>query len=131
MITFFRKLLIRIGKIIPFLFAFIVAFGYIENLYAIVTDSMVEYYNGETFYYCPISMYIADVIYIDWFDVLIVWILCIALELCKYTYRCAYYLTLNLPIRFTLEHVYLDKWTVFTLAIFMALGGLYCVYGGF
>lgn len=130
MITFFRKLLIRVGKIIPFVFAFIVMVSHIETAYAVLNDNIILDLEGHYTYDVPISNYIGNIFYIDWFDVLIVWILCVALELCFRAFRCAFYLTLNLPVRFALEHVYLDWWIVVGIASFMALAGLYCVCGG-
>ena len=131
MVNFFRKLLIRLGKIIPFLFSAIVCIGFIENIYALYAQYVVIDGNGEMFYDCPISTYITGIIYIDWFDVLIVWILCVALELCKYSFRCAIYITLNLAVRFALETLSLDGWVILPVCSFMALFGLFCVYGGF
>ncbi len=130
MVTLFRKLLIRIGKVIPFLFAFIVAFGYAENLYAMYMGNIVEYYNGEIMYDCPISIYISDIIFIDWFDVLLLYILAIALEFCKYNFRCVHYLLFNLLIRTLIEQFYMSEWVIVGISCFMALLGLYCVCGG-
>lgn len=126
-----RKLLIRIGKVIPFVLAFIVLVGYVENVYSVLTDRICIDEYGMAFYYCPFSTWISNLVYIDWFDVLLVWILCFALELCKYSFRCAYYLLLNLFVRASQEYFYLDNGIVVWLASFMALAGLYCVCGGF
>lgn len=130
MITFFRKLLIRSGKVIPFLFAAIVTFGYGENLYAIATDMIIIDANGEMFYDCPISAYIADIVYIDWFDVLLLYVLAVALEFCWRNMLAVHYLLLNLAVRAALEHVSMSDGTIISIASFMALAGLYCVYGG-
>jgi len=126
-----RKLLIRIGKVIPFVLAFIVLVGYVENVYSVLTDRICIDEYGMAFYYCPFSTWISNLVYIDWFDVLLVWILCFALELCKYSFRCAYLITLNLPFRWLVEHVSMPDDTIIGLASFMALAGLYCVCGGF
>ena len=131
MIAFFRKLLIRVGKIIPFVFAFIVMVSHIETAYAVLNASIVLDMEGNYTYDVPISNYIGNIVYIDWFDVLIVWILCVALELCKYSFRCAIYITLNLAVRFALETLSLDGWVILPVCSFMALFGLFCVYGGF
>lgn len=131
MVHLCRKLLIRIGKVIPFVLAFIVLVGYVENVYSVLTDRICIDEYGMAFYYCPFSTWISNLVYIDWFDVLLVWILCFALELCKYSFRCAYYLLLNLFVRTSLEYFYLDNGIVVGLASFMALAGFYCVCGGF
>lgn len=131
MVTLFRKLLIRLGKTIPFVLAFILLVGYVELIYSIITNNTIVDTEENIIYNMPISFFIADIVYIDWLDVLLVWILCFALELCKYSFRCAYLITLNLPFRWLVEHFYLDWWLVVGIAGFMALCGLYCVYGGF
>ena len=130
MVTLFRKLLIRLGKTIPFVLAFILLVGYVETIYSIITNNTIIDAEENVIYNLPASFYLADIVYIDWLDVLLVWILCVALELCKYSFRCAYLITLNLPFRWLVGHVSMPDDTIIGLASFMALCGLYCVYGG-
>ena len=130
MVTLFRKLLIRLGKTIPFVLVFILLVGYVETIYSIITNNTIVDAEENIIYNLPISFFIADIVYIDWLDVLLVWILCFALELCKYSFRCAYLITLNLPFRWLVEHVYIESGIIVGLASFMALCGLYCVCGG-
>lgn len=130
MVTLFRKLLIRLGKTIPFVLAFILLVGYVETIYSIITNNTIIDAEENVIYNLPASFYLADIVYIDWLDVLLVWILCVALELCKYSFRCAYLITLNLAVRFVLENFYLPNPVLIHLCAFMALLGLYCVYGG-
>ena len=125
-----RKLLIRIGKVIPFVLAFIVLVGYVENVYSVLTDRICIDEYGMAFYYCPFSTWISNLVYIDWFDVLLLYIIAFALEFCKYNLRAVHYLLLNLVVRFVLEHFYLPNPVLIHLCAFMALLGLYCVYGG-
>ena len=131
MVTLFRKLLIRLGKTIPFVLAFILLVGYVETIYSIITNNTIVDAEENIIYNLPISFFLADIVYIDWLDVLLVWILCVALELCKYSFRCAYLITLNLPFRWLVAHVSMPDGIVIGLYVFMALAGLYCVYGGF
>ena len=130
MVTLFRKLLIRLGKTIPFVLAFILLVGYVETIYSIITNNTIIDAEENIIYNLPISFFLANIVYIDWFDVLLVWILCFALELCKYSFRCAYLITLNLPFRWLVEHVSMSDGTIIGIASFMALCGLYCIYGG-
>ena len=130
MATLFRKILIQSGKVIPFVLAFIVAFGYIESAYAIYMELFEECEDGSVMLYTPISNYIGSVIYIDWFDVFLLYILGIALEFCKYNFRAVHYLLLNLAVRTLVEHFYIESGIVVGIASFMALCGLYCVCGG-
>ena len=130
MVTLFRKILIRTGKIIPFVFAFVVALSYIESIYAVSNEIMVADTEGGYVYYLPISNYIGNIVYIDWFDVLLLYILAIALEFCWRNMLAVHYLLLNLAVRTLVEHFYIESGIVVGIASFMALAGLYCVYGG-
>lgn len=130
MVTLFRKLLIRLGKTIPFVLAFILLVGYVETIHSIITNNTIVDAEENIIYNMPISFFIADIVYIDWLDVLLIWILCFALELCKYSFRCAYLITLNLPFRWIVGHVSMSDGVIVGIASFMALAGLYCVYGG-
>lgn len=82
MVTLFRKLLIRVGKVIPFVFSFVVALSYIESIYAVSNEIMIADTYGDFVYYLPISNYIGNIVYIDWFDVLLLYVLAVALEFC-------------------------------------------------
>ena len=130
MVTLFRKVLIRSGKVIPFVLAFVVAFGYIESAYAIHMELFEECEDGSVILYTPISNYIGSVIYIDWFDVLLLYVLAVALEFCWRNMLAVHYLLLNLAVRTLVEHFYIESGIVVGLASFMALCGLYCVCGG-
>ena len=130
MVTLFRKILIRSGKVIPFILAFVVVIGYIESTYALITDNYEMYANGDVVLFTPISNYIGNIVYIDWFDVLLLYVLAVALEFCWRNMLAVHYLLLNLAVRTLTEHFYLNLWIVVGLAGFMALAGLYCVYGG-
>ena len=130
MVHLFRKLLIRIGKVIPFVLAFVVVLGYVEIIYAHGNNLTVMIDDEFETYYTPLSNFIGNIIYIDWFDVLLLYIIAFALEFCKYNLRAVHYLLLNLAVRFVLEHFYLPNHVLIHLCAFMALAGLYCVYGG-
>jgi hypothetical protein len=131
MVTLFRKLLIRVGKVIPFVFAFIVVISHIESIFAILNDDIILDLEGYYTYNVPISNYIGNIVYIDWFDVLLLYILAIALEFCWRNMLAVHYLLLNLAVRTLVEHFYIESGIVVGIASFMALAGLYCVYGGF
>ena len=131
MVTLFRKILIRSGKVIPFILAFVVLIGYIESTCALITDNYEMYANGDIVLFTPISNYIGNMVYIDWFDVLLLYVLAVALEFCWRNMLAVHYLLLNLAVRTLVEHFYIESGIVVGLASFMALAGLYCVYGGF
>lgn len=130
MVTLFRKILIRSGKVIPFILAFLVVIGYIESTYALITDNYEMYSDGDVVLFTPISNYIGNMVYIDWFDVLLLYVLAVALEFCWRNMLAVHYLLLNLAVRTLVEHFYIESGIVVGLASFMALAGLYCIYGG-
>lgn len=131
MVTLFRKLLIRVGKVIPFVFAFIVVISHIESIFAILNDDIILDFEGYYTYNVPISNYIGNIVYIDWFDVLLLYVLAVALEFCWRNMLAVHYLLLNLAVRTLVEHFYIESGMVVGIVSFMALAGLYCVYGGF
>lgn len=130
MVTLFRKILIWTGKIIPFVFAFVVALSYIESIYAVSNEIMITDTDGDYVYYLPISNYIGNIVYIDWFDVLLLYVLAVALEFCWRNMLSVHYLLLNLVVRTLVERFYIESSIVVGIASFMALFGLYCVCGG-
>ena len=130
MVTLFRKILIRSGKVIPFILAFVVVIGYVESTYALITDNYEMYADSDVVLFTPISNYIGSIVYIDWFDVLLLYILAVALEFCWRNMLAVHYLLLNLAVRTLVEHFYIESGIVVGLASFMALAGLYCTYGG-
>ena len=130
MVTLFRKILIRSVKVIPFILAFVVVIGYIESTYALITDNYEMYANGDVVLFTPISNYIGNIVYIDWFDVLLLYVLAVALEFCWRNILAVHYLLLNLAVRTLVEHFYIESGIVVGIASFMALAGLYCIYGG-
>jgi hypothetical protein len=91
---------------------------------------MVADTEGGYVYYLPISNYIGNIVYIDWFDVLLLYILAIALEFCWRNMLAVHYLLLNLAVRTLVERFYIESGIVVGIASFMALAGLYCVCGG-
>ena len=130
MVTLFRKLLIRVGKVIPFVFSFVVALSYIESIYAVSNEIMIADTYGDFVYYLPISNYIGNIVYIDWFDVLLLYVLAVALEFCWSNMLAIHYLLLNLAVRTLVEHFYIESGIVVGIASFMVLAGLYCAYCG-
>lgn len=130
MTNLFRRLLIRLGKVIPFVFAFIVACSHIETIYAIMNDYYIIDTDGYYTYNVPISDYVGSIVYIDCFDVLLLYILAVALEFCWRNILSVHYLLLNLAVRTILSNFFLDWWIIVGVASFMALFGLFCAYGG-
>ena len=123
-------MLIRAGKVYPFLLAMMVCLGYSEMVYSILTNRIAVDEYGLEVYYCPITFFLSDIVYIDWFDVLLLYVLAVALEFCWRNMLAVHYLLLNLAVRTLVEHFYIESGIVVGLASFMALCVLYCVCGG-
>lgn len=127
---FFKKALIWCGKILPFVFVFLLLVGYIENIYAITFNVMKTIECGECSLYTPISEFLTEFIYIDWIDVLLLYILCFALELCWRTFLCVHVIVLNLAFRTLLERINVEDSTLVGILVFLALCAFFCVWNG-
>lgn len=130
MIATFRRILIRLGKVIPFILAFCVLIGHVENIYSVAVGRIMEDEYGFEYYYCPLSEFISHIVTIDFFDVFLLYILAVALELCWRNILSIHYLTLSLALRIALETIFMPEWVVILLCTLMALLGLICVYLG-
>lgn len=121
----FRRILINMGKAMPFILVFIVMVSYIETLYAITSQNIVMDYCDTMVYDVPISDLIGNVVYCDWFDVLLLFILSTALECCYRNHLAVALLGLNLIVRAVLENTILESGTLIcvcgTMAVLCAL----------
>ena len=120
MIHSFRVLLIRLGKISPFLITFIVFISYVESLLALMTNSLAEY-NGEDVLYKPLSWGIASYFEYDMYVVGFLTILAIAIETCIWNKLALLYLFIQLIEKGLLAHVMLDLWAYYIIVITNAL----------
>ena len=112
----FRVLLIRLGKISPFLITFLVFISYVESLLALMTNSLAEY-NGEVVLYKPISWAIASDFEYDMYVVAFLTILAIAIETCIWNKLALRYLFIQLIEKGLLAHVMLDLWAYYIIVI--------------
>ena len=127
---FFKRTLIWCGKLLPFIFVFLLLIGYIENIHSILFDIVRTTKEGDNFYYTPFSDFISEFIFIDWIDVLLLYILCLALELCWRTYICVHVISLNLCVRTLVERFYLEYGILVGIMIFLALCAIFCIWNG-
>ena len=125
----FRKTLIIVGKVIPFLLTLLVLIGHGENALSLI-EERGEMCKEALLLSTPISDYIGNVIYINDMDVFLLYILAFALEYCKYTFRAVHYLLLSLIVRMVLEHCYMSSTFLLAIFISMSLLGLWVLYGG-
>lgn len=90
-----RRVLIRVGKLLPFVLCFIVLIAYTESAFALATSDFLSY-NGYTIPNTPISFYIANNLEeYDFVMCVIVLITSIAIEACKWNLRATYFLFVN------------------------------------
>ena len=110
MITAFRKTLIRLGKIIPFVLCFIVCASYIEDVYALYNNSYIEFADG-VYLYKPISWAIGNQLEYNISHLLFLCVLSIAISTCIYNKLACGYLGVNLAEKsyfdFELELTYI------------------------
>lgn len=130
MILFFRRLLINIGKFTPFLLVFLLLINYVENATAVLADITKVDENGDFYYSTPISEFLSELIYIDWFDIVLLYTLCFALELCWRTFLCVHVLLANMAFRNVLESVDMQVRLIVYIQFFLAFCAIICVLFG-
>lgn len=121
MIHWFRTLLIRVAKILPFVFCFILILSYCECIVSLCIGSFSNY-EPYTIPYKPISWAIAGIAEYGWNTLAILAILSIAVETCIWNKLSIIYLGLNLFEKsyfdFELEPTYI--YIICTLNIIVA-----------
>lgn len=91
MINSFRRLLIRIGKILPFVLCFIVCISYTESLYG-----NVIVYGDISFIETPISFFVAEYFEYDLLSLVVMLTISVAIETCYWNKLAIIYLCINL-----------------------------------
>ena len=95
MINAFRKALIRLGKFIPFVLCFIVCVSYIEDVYALYTNSYIKFADG-VYLYKPISWVIGNRLEYNISHLVLLCVLSISIQTCVYNKLACLYLGINL-----------------------------------
>ena len=91
MINSFRRLLIRIGKILPFVLCFIVCISYTESLYG-----NIIVYGDISFIETPISFFVAKYFEYDLLSLVVMLTISVAIETCYWNKLAIIYLCINL-----------------------------------
>jgi hypothetical protein len=128
MIYFFRVLLIRIAKILPFIICGIVAISYIESIMSLCFNLYA--YFGECYVpYKPISWAISNVFEYEWTTIIVLSVLSIAVETCIWNKLSIVYLGANLCEKsyFNFE---LDIWQIYVISILNLIISAYFTYKG-
>lgn len=102
MINAFRRLLIRVGKVLPFMVCLLVCFCYAESLYALITDDYLLY-DGVVILNAKTSFFIGSYFEYNLQMLVVLCIVSIAIQTCFYNKLACLYLGVNL-----LEKSYFD-----------------------
>lgn len=95
MLNAFRRFLIRLGKMLPFMLCFIVMIVYVESFFALYTQDFLLY-NEHITLNTPISFMIANVFEYDMLTIFDATILSVSIQTCVWNKIALFYLTLQL-----------------------------------
>ena len=115
MINTFRRALIRLGKIIPFVLCFIVCVSYTEDAHALFNDSYMEFSDG-IYLYKPISWAIGNHLEYNISHLAVLCVLSIAISTCIYNKLACLYLGINLAEKAYFDFE-LDPWAIYTICL--------------
>lgn len=125
-----RRLLINMGKSLPFAICFVVAITYMEYLYALTFEHFLYFHDYVTLN-TPIAFYIANNIFeYDILVVVVTLIISIAIEACKWNLWATCFLCFHL-----IEKSYfdweLDIWQLYTVITANLVVSLFFTFKGF
>lgn len=124
-----RLLLIRFGKVLPFVLCFIVLISYAENLYALASDDVL-YYNGYYVLNKPISWFVGQYFEYNISHLVVITIISVAIQTCVYNKMACLYLALNLYQKhFFATHEY-ENYVYYIIPILNILICTYLCYKG-
>ena len=95
MINQARRLLINIGKMLPFVVCFLVLLNYAESLYAMMTEDYLSY-DGFIILNTPIAFYIGSNFEYNIQMLVVLCVISVAIETCIYNKLACLYLGVNL-----------------------------------
>lgn len=95
MITWFRRLLIRFGKALPFALCFIVLISHIETCYGLFYGDYFLFIDGYTVYK-PFSFMVAKYFEYDLLSLVVMLTISVAIETCYWNKLAIIYLCINL-----------------------------------
>ena len=91
-----RKLLIQLGKTLPFLVCAVVMVCYMESIIAILLDKYMILYGDVVILNTPISFAIGKVFKYDWMLIFVLTVLSFAVRTCIWNKLCVLYLALQI-----------------------------------
>lgn len=123
-----RRLLINIGKLMPFILCFILNITYLECGYALIFRHFIYYHDYITLD-TPISFVVGNVLEYDLLVVLVTLIISVAIEACKWNLWADCYLFLHLCCKFYFNFE-LEIWQIYFIIIINLIISLFFVCKG-
>lgn len=123
-----RIWLIRLGKILPFVICFIVAISYLETLFSLITNKLVDwcdYIIPNT----PLSFFIGSYFEYNVQMLVVLTILSIAIRTCRWNKLACLYLGINLFEKSYFDFE-LDIETIYCICIINIIASTYLTYKG-
>ena len=129
MINTFRRLLIRFGKILPFVLCFIVFISYVESLIALLAENFMIYGDYITLN-TPISFAHAKVFEYDMLTIFAATILSVSIQTCVWNKIGLLYLALQLISCKYIEAQELEPTTIYIICTLNIIVAGYLTYKG-
>jgi len=127
-ITTFRRLLIHVGKMLPFVLCCVVFVACLEMAFAVATNDYLLY-DGVVILNTPISFFIGCYFEYDLLVCVVTLITSIAIEACKWNLWATFYLFVHLAEKSYFDFE-LDIWQIYTIAIANIIVSGYFTYKG-
>lgn len=123
-----RRLLINLGKALPFIVCFLVFLSYMEGTCAVLTENYI-YFRDYVLPNKPISFAIGEYFEYDIMSVLVMFIISVAVETCVWNKLAVLYLALHLVLKSYLDFE-LEPYAIYAISISQILISGFFVYKG-
>ena len=124
-----RKLLIRVGKVLPFIVCLLLFISYIENIYALYNNNFL-YYKGYCVLSKPISNYIGNIFEYNLQTLFILALISFAIRTCIYNKLACLYLGVHLYEKSYFSTIELYPEYIYIICITNILISGFFVYNG-
>ena len=124
-----RVVLIRLGKLLPFLLCLIVLVSYVETMYAILTEDFVMY-DGYYIPNKPISYFIGSIFEYDMLTVGVVYVISVAIETCIWNKLALVYLLFHLLFKWYVSDIEFETYEICGICLVNTLICLSLIFKG-
>ena len=128
-ITSIRKLLIKFGKVLPFILCFVVCVSYSETLFAMITDRLV-FYADFAIPYTPLSYYLASIFEYDWLTIVAITILSYAINTCLWNKLSIFYIAFQLVFKNFIADFEIEPTYIYLICLANILVASFLTYHG-